>query len=44
MADFPWSSDLQSLSPEVIQKVKPHVEQLSAEAAHSALANAGLLP
>lgn len=44
LADFPWSSDLKFLSPEVIQKVKPHVEQLSAEAAHTALAKAGLLP
>jgi hypothetical protein len=44
LADFPWSGDLKFLSPEVIRKVKPHVEQLSAEAAHTALANAGLLP
>ncbi len=44
LADFPWSSNLKFLNPEVIQKVRPHVEQLSAEAAHTALANAGLLP
>jgi hypothetical protein len=44
LADFPWKSDLQFLSPEVIKQVRPHIEQLSAEAAQTALANAGLMP
>jgi hypothetical protein len=44
LQDFPWKSDLQFLSPEVIQQVRPYVERLSAEAAQKALANAGLLP
>jgi hypothetical protein len=44
LPDFPWTSDLQYLSPAVIQQVRPHVERLSAEAARTALANAGLLP
>jgi hypothetical protein len=44
LPDFPWKSDLRFLSPEVIQQVRPHVERLSAEAARTALANAGLLP
>jgi len=44
LQDFPWSSDLQFLRPDVIRQVRPHVEQLSAEAARTALANAGLLP
>jgi hypothetical protein len=44
LPDFPWSSDLQFLSPTVIQQLRPHVERLSAEAVQSALGNAGLLP
>jgi hypothetical protein len=44
LPDFPWKSDLRFLSPEVIRQVRPHVERLSAEAARTALANAGLLP
>jgi len=44
LPDFPWKSDLRNLSPEVIRRVKPHVERLSAEAARNALANVGLLP
>jgi hypothetical protein len=44
LTDFPWGSDLQLLSPEVIQKIRPHVEQLSREAAQNALRNGGLLP
>jgi hypothetical protein len=44
LPDFPWSTDLRFLSPEVIRQVRPYVEQLSAEAARTALANAGLLP
>jgi hypothetical protein len=44
LPDFPWASDLQVLSPTVIQQLRPHVERLGAEAARTALANAGLLP
>jgi hypothetical protein len=44
LADFPWKNDLRFLSPEVIRQVRPYVERLSAEAARTALANAGLLP
>ena len=44
LENFPWNSDLQFLSPAVIQQVKPYIEQLSAEAARNALAKAGLLP
>jgi hypothetical protein len=44
LPDFPWASDIQFLSPAVIQQLRPHVERLSAEAARTALANAGLLP
>ena len=44
LPDFPWASDLQSLSPTVIQQLRPHIERLSAEAAQTALRNAGLLP
>ena len=44
LPDFPWQSDLQFLSPEVIRQVRPHVERLSGEAVRSALAEAGLLP
>jgi hypothetical protein len=44
LPDFPWKSDLQFLSPTVIQQIKPFVERLGAEAAQSALGKAGLLP
>ena len=44
LTDFPSKGDLQFLSPEVIRQVRPHVEQLSAEAVRTALANVGLLP
>jgi hypothetical protein len=44
LTDFPWKSDLQFLSPTVIQQVRPYVERLSAEAARTGLTNAGLLP
>jgi hypothetical protein len=44
LPDFPWGSDLQFLSPTVIQQVRPYVERLSAEAVRNALTNAGLLP
>jgi hypothetical protein len=43
LPDFPWKSDLQFLGPAVIQQVRPYVEHLGAEAARTALANAGLL-
>jgi len=42
LTDFPSKSDLQYLSSEVIEQVKPHVERLSAEAVRTALANVGL--
>jgi hypothetical protein len=41
---FPWESDLQFLSPAVIQQVRLPVERLSVEAVQAALRNAGLLP
>jgi hypothetical protein len=44
LPDFPWAGDIQFLSPTVIQQLRPQVERLGAEAARSALANAGLLP
>jgi hypothetical protein len=44
LPNFPWASDLQSLSPTVIQQLRPHIERLSAEAAQTALGSAGLLP
>jgi hypothetical protein len=44
LSNFPWEGDLQSLGPAVIRQVRPHVEQLSAEAVQAALSNAGLLP
>ena len=44
LPDFPWKSDLQFLSPTVIQQIRPHVESLGAEAVQSALGKAGLLP
>jgi hypothetical protein len=44
LPDFPWADDIQLLSPTVIQQLRPHIERLGAEAAQSALANAGLLP
>ena len=44
LPDFPWAGDIQFLTPTVIQQLRPHVERLSAEAARTALANAGLLP
>jgi hypothetical protein len=44
LSDFPWKSDLRFLSPQVIRQVRPHIEQLSAEAVRTALANVGLLP
>jgi hypothetical protein len=44
LESFPWNSDLQFLSPAVIQQVRPYIEQLSAEAAKTALTNAGLMP
>jgi hypothetical protein len=44
LPDFPWGSDLQFLSPAVIQQVRLPVERLSAEAVQVALRNAGLLP
>ena len=44
LPEFPWKSDLRSLSPEVIRQVRPYVERLCADAARTALANAGLLP
>jgi len=44
LPDFPWAGDIQLLSPTVIQQLRPHVERLGAEAARTALANAGLLP
>jgi hypothetical protein len=44
LPDFPWKSNLRFLSSEVIRQVRPHVEQLSAEAARTALAKAGLFP
>jgi hypothetical protein len=44
LPDFPWASDIQFLSSTAIQQLRPHVERLSAEAAQTALANAGLLP
>jgi len=44
LPDFPWKSDLRFLSPEVIRQVRPHVEELSAEAARAALEKVGLQP
>jgi hypothetical protein len=44
LPDFPWASDIQFLSPVVIQQLRPQVERLGAEAVQAALANAGLLP
>ena len=44
LPDFPWASDLQFLSPTVIEQVRPYVERLGAEAAQTGLGNAGLLP
>ena len=44
LPDFPWADDIQFLSPTVIRQLRPHVERLGAEAARTALANAGLLP
>jgi hypothetical protein len=44
LPNFPWGSDLQFLSPAVIQQVRPYVEQLGAEAARTGLRSAGLLP
>jgi hypothetical protein len=44
LPDFPWKDDIRFLSPTVIQLLRPHVERLVAEAARTALANAGLLP
>jgi hypothetical protein len=44
LQDFPWQSDLQFLGPAVIKQVRSFVERLSAEAARTALANAGLVP
>ena len=44
LTNFPWKSDLRLLGPEVIRQVRPHIERLSAEAVHNALANAGLQP
>jgi len=43
LPDFPWAGDIQFLSPTVIQQLRPQVERLGAEAARTALANAGLL-
>lgn len=44
LPDFAWGSDLQFLDPAVLKQVRPYVERLSAEAAQTALTNAGLLP
>jgi hypothetical protein len=44
LTNFPWKSDLRLLGPEVIRQVRSHIERLSAEAVHNALANAGLQP
>jgi len=44
LPDFPWASDLQFLSPTVIEQIRPYVERLGAEAAQTGLGNAGLLP
>lgn len=44
LPDFPWGSDLQLLSPAVIQQVRLPVERLSVEAVEVALRNAGLMP
>jgi hypothetical protein len=44
LPDFPWTEDIRVLSPKVIQQLRSQVERLGAEAARTALANAGLLP
>lgn len=44
LPDFPWAGDIRFLSPTVFQMLRPHVERMGAEAARTALANAGLLP
>jgi hypothetical protein len=44
LPDFPWRSDLKSLSPTVIRQVRPQVEILGSEAARSALEKVGFLP
>jgi hypothetical protein len=44
LPDVPGGSDLQFLSPAVIQQLRPHVERLCAEAVQAGLGKAGLLP
>jgi hypothetical protein len=44
LPDFPWKSNIRYLSPDAIRQIRPHVEELSAEAARTALENVGLLP
>lgn len=44
LQDFSWPADLQFLGPAQINPLKPYVEQLSREAARTALGNVGLLP
>lgn len=44
LQNFPWPADLQFVGPAQINPLKPYVEQLSTEAARTALGNAGLLP
>lgn len=41
---FPWEGDIRRLSPEVAEQLKPLVEAMGADAARTALRNAGLLP
>ena len=44
LPDFPWNSGLQVLNPAVIQKVRPYVERLGAEAVRAGLEKAGIVP
>lgn len=44
LADFPWGSDLRFLGADVIEQVRPTVEQLGATSVRTALGKAGLTP
>jgi hypothetical protein len=44
LPDLPREGDRRGLSPEAIQQLRPHIQELGAEAVRSALGKAGLLP
>lgn len=44
LPEFPWWGDTRTLSPSVIEQIRPYVEKLGADAAQAGLRNAGLLP